>query len=276
LWVSRILPAKLCEWLSRGLALLYWRAQPRRREVVIQNFLPVLNGDRQAAERATRKLFQEFAVKVADLWRYEGGTHVDRWHTEWHGWEIFAAAQARGKGVLLVTPHLGNWEFGAAFFVQHGFKLLVLTQAEPEQKLTKLRQASRARRGIETLVVGEDAFAFIEIIRRLQAGATVALLLDRPPPSTAVTVELFGRPFCASIAAAELARASGCALLPTYVVRHAGGYSAGLLPEIIYDRAALGDRAARINLTREILRAFEPAIQQHVDQWYHFVPIWPQ
>ena len=132
-----------------------------------------------------------------------------------------------------------------------------------------------AQRGVETLVVGEDAFAFIEIIRRLQAGATVALLLDRPPPSTAVTVELFGRPFCASIAAAELARASGCALLPTYVVRHAGGYSAGLLPEIIYDRAALGDRAARINLTREILRAFEPAIQQHVDQWYHFVPVWP-
>jgi lauroyl/myristoyl acyltransferase len=141
--------------------------------------------------------------------------------------------------------------------------------------LTKLRLASRARRGVETLVVGEDAFAFIEIIKHLQAGATVALLLDRPPPPTAVTVELFGRPFCASIAAAELARASGCALLPTYVVRNAGGYSASLLPEIAYDRAALGQRAARIKLTREILRAFEPAIRQHVTQWYHFVPVWP-
>ncbi len=275
LWVSRVLPTKLCESLSRGLALLYWCAQPRRREVVIQNLLPVLNGNRQAAERATRKLFQEFAVKVTDLWRYESGAQADQWHTKWDGWEIFAVAQARGKGVLLVTPHLGNWEFGAAFFVQHGFKLLVLTQAEPEQELTALRQASRARRGVETLVVGEDAFAFVEIIKRLQAGATVALLLDRPPPPTAVTVELFGRPFCASIAAAELARASGCALLPTHVVRNAGGYSASLLPEITYDRAALGDRTARIKLTQEILRAFEPAIRQHVTQWYHFVPVWP-
>jgi lauroyl/myristoyl acyltransferase len=274
--LSRVLPLTLCEWLAGGLALLYWRAQPRRREVVIQNLLPVLNGDRQAAERATRRLFQKFAVKLADLWRYEGGAPADHWQTEWDGWEIFATAQARGKGVLLVTPHLGNWEFGAAFFVQHGFRLLVLTQPEPEQGLTTLRQASRARRGVETLVVGEDAFAFLEIIKRLQAGATVALLLDRPPPSTAVTVELFGRPFCASIAAAELARASGCALLPTYVVRNARGYSASLLPEITYDRAALGDRAARINLTREILRAFEPAIRQHVDQWYHFVPVWPR
>jgi predicted exporter/lauroyl/myristoyl acyltransferase len=275
LTLSKILPAKLCEELSRAMGLLYWCAQPRRREVVIQNLLPALNGNRKAAQRATRKLFQEFAVKLVDLWRYEGGAGADCWRTAWNGWETLAAAQARGKGVLLVTPHLGNWEFGAAFFVQRGHKLLVLTQPEPDEGLTKLRQASRARWGVETLVVGEDAFAFIEIIKRLQAGATVALLLDRPPPSTAVTVELFGRPFSASIAAAELARASGCALLPTYVVRQSGGYSASLLPEITYDRATLGNRAARINLTQEILRAFEPAIREYATQWYHFVPVWP-
>ena len=38
--------------------------------------------------------------------------------------------------------------------------------------------------------------------------------------------------------------------------------------------AAIGDRAARIRLTEEILRAFEPAIRQHAEQWYHFVPVW--
>ena len=43
------------------------------------------------------------------------------------------------------------------------------------------------RRGVETLVVGTDAFAFMEIIKRLQTGATVALLVDRPPAATAVT-----------------------------------------------------------------------------------------
>jgi len=86
---------------------------------------------------------------------------------------------------------------------------------------------------------------------------------------------LFGRPFRASIAAAELARAAGCALLPVYVVRYNGGYSAHILPEITYDRAVIGNRAARIELTQEILRAFAPAIRQHPEQWYHFVPIWP-
>jgi len=177
--------------------------------------------------------------------------------------------------VLLVTAHLGNWEFGGELLAGRGVKLLVLTQPEPEQRMTKMRQNSRAQRGIETLVVGEDAFAFIEIIKRLQDGATVALLVDRPPQATEVTVELFGQPFRASIAAAELARASGCAILPTYVVRNDSGYRAQILPEIQYDRAAIGNRASRIQLTQEILRAFEPAIRQHAEQWFHFVPVWP-
>ena len=84
----------------------------------------------------------------------------------------------------------------------------------------------------------------MEIIKRLQAGATVALLVDRPPEATAVTVELFGRPIHASIAAAELARAAGCAIVPGVIVRDGGGYRARFLPEIVYDRAAIGDRAA--------------------------------
>jgi lauroyl/myristoyl acyltransferase len=139
-----------------------------------------------------------------------------------------------------------------------------------------LRQASRARRGIETLVIGEDLFAFVEVIRRLEGGATVALLVDRPLPSSAVEVELFGKRFAASIAAAELARATGCALLPVCLPREKDGYHARVLPEIAYHRRALGARETRQQLTQEIMRAFEPVIQQYLSQWYHFVPIWPK
>jgi lauroyl/myristoyl acyltransferase len=242
---------------------------------VIQNLLPVLNGDRKSAERAAHELFVQFSIKLADLWRYESGVVEERWFADWNGWENFERANVRGKGVLLVTPHLGNWEFGGAFLVQRGVKLFVLTQPEPDGKLTGLRQSSRARWGVETLIVGEDAFAFVEIIRRLQEGATVALLVDRPPAPTAVEVKLFGRNFSASIAVAELARASGCAIVPSFIVRKPDGYIAQIFPEISYDRAAIGDRDARIQLTQEILRAFEPAIRQHLTQWFHFVPIWP-
>jgi predicted exporter/lauroyl/myristoyl acyltransferase len=274
LTLTRILPAPVLTSLAKIGGTIYWLLAAHRREIVIQNLLPVLD-DRRLAERAAQKLFVDFALKIADLLRFESGAAFNRWTGDWHGWEYFTAAHARGKGVLLVTPHLGNWEFGGAFLVEHGYKLLVLTQPEPDARLTELRQISRARRGVETLVVGEDAFAFVEIIRRLQEGATVALLVDRPPAPTAVEVKLFGKKFSASIAAAELARASGCAIVPGYIVRERDSYLAHILPEITYDRAAIGNRAERIKLTQEILRAFEPSIRQHLTQWFHFVPVWP-
>src|SRR5262249_37047228 len=149
---------------------------------------------------------------------------------------------------------------------QRGITLQVITLAEPGEKFTELRQASRARWNIETVVIRDDPLVFVEIIRRLEAGATVALLVDRPPAPTAVTVDLFGHPFPASIAAAELARASGCVLLPVYLPRANGSYEAHVLAPIPYDRAALRDRAARQELTQRIMNVFEPLIRQHLDQ----------
>jgi predicted RND superfamily exporter protein/predicted LPLAT superfamily acyltransferase len=273
--LANSLPPAFLRALAKGTAAVYCRVATHRREIVLENLRPVFNADRAALTRAVDELFAEFALKLADLWRYEGGLALDRWDIRWEGWEIYQSAQARGRGVLLVTPHLGNWAIGGAFLARHGFKLLVLTQPEPDPHLTQLREAARARWGVETLVVGSDAFAFIEIIKRLQAGATVALLVDRPAAPTAVQVDLFGRPFLSSIAAAELARASGCAILPSYIVRTADGYYGQIMREVPYDRALIGNRAARVQLTQEIMRVFEPPIRQYITQWYHFVPIWP-
>jgi predicted exporter/lauroyl/myristoyl acyltransferase len=275
LGLARHLPLSVVRTLAKWGGALYWQAAASRRAVVIRNLQPALNDDPTAAAFAARALFTEFALKIADLWRYEGGADLDTWAMRWQGWEIYLAAQARGRGVLLVTPHLGNWEIGGAYLPRKGFKLLVLTQPEPDPCLTELRLAARARRGVETIVVNQDAFAFIDVVKRLQDGATVALLMDRPAPATAVSVNLFGRPFFASIAAAELARVSGCAILPSCIVRTPEGYEGQIQSEITYDRAMIGNRAARIQLTQKIMRVFEPLIQQYVSQWYHFVPIWP-
>jgi predicted exporter/lauroyl/myristoyl acyltransferase len=276
LGLSRLLPVPVFDAIAKFAAGVYWHLAGRRREIVIQNLLPVLDNNRPAAKRAARELFKQFALKLGDLWRYECGVPAKRWLVDWNGWQHFTTAHAQGKGVLLVTPHLGNWELGGPFLIQHGLKLLVLTLPEPDGRLTNIRKQSRERWGVETLVVGDtDAFAFVEIIKRLQEGATVALLMDRPPASSGVEIELFGRKFLASIAAAELARASGCAILPSHIVRTDDGYYAEIFQEIKYDRATIGNRAERIKLTGQIMTAMEPCIRRHVTQWFHFVPIWP-
>ena len=293
-WVTRMLPPGVLRQLSLLLAEVHFRLDRHRRETVVGNLLPTVDGDRTRAEKTARQLYRQFALKLLDLWQFENGESCSVEQANGIDCQnagascrqeanpasgsltALAEAQRKGRGVLLLTPHLGNWEVGALLLKRHGIQLLVITQAEPGSGLTELRQTSRARWGIDTLVIGADAFAFVEVIRRLERGAVIALLIDRPPPGSAVEVELFDRPFYGSIAPAELARASGCALFGVAVLRSPeGGYLAWVLPEFQFDRKALGDRQARRELTRQILRAFEPQIRQHLDQWFHFVPIWP-
>lgn len=274
LWLGKNLPEGLTSALARMLSRVYATFNGNRLVIVEENIKPLLPAGANV-HKSAMQLFSNFGQKLVDLWRYESGADVKGLFGEWTGWEHFENAQKKGKGVLLVTPHLGNWEFGGPLLTQRGVKLLVLTQAEPGDGFTELRQQSRQRWGIETLVVGQDAFAFVEVIKRLQEGASVALLVDRPPKGTEIEVELCGQPFLASISAAELGRATGCAILPTAIVRDGERYAAHILPEMTYQRAELNSRQARQKFTQQIMRAFEPLLKQYPEQWYHFVSIWP-
>jgi uncharacterized protein len=276
LTIVRVLPAGVLKGFCRGAAEIHYAVARERHEMVVQNLLPAVAGDRAKAERAARRLYRNFAAKLVDLWRAESGVPVREWLTNPSELDIIRAVRERGQGLLLITLHLGNWEHGGLLLTQLGLRLMVLTQAEPDDGLTELRTVLRARCGIETLVIGQEDFAFVEAIKKLQADAILGVSLDRPPARSAVPVELFGQPFNASAAAAELARASGCALVGVTIVRRREGYAVKVLPEFTYDRRALGNREARRELTGQILRAFEPQIRQDLDQWYQFVPIWPK
>jgi len=275
LCAARILPTALLKNFAMFLAEIYLWLQPRRVEVVLKNFLPVFNGDRFAAEEAVCAAHRNFGAKLIDLWRVESGEEVKNWLTNNIELEIIHAARRRGRGALFITLHLGNWEHGGLLLKQLGIPLTILSLAEPDDGLTAMRNAARARYGVDTLIIGEGDFAFVEVVKRLQSGADLALSLDRPPErGVGVPVEFFGQRFAASLAAAELARASGCALIGVTIVRRPLGFAVKVLPEFVYDRKALGSREARAALTQQILRAFEPEIRNNIEQWYQFTPLW--
>src|SRR5439155_21229463 len=112
LFLVRVLPAKTCACLRHLLAEVYWRLAKHRREIVIQNLLAAAGNDQKRAKTIARELFHQFALKLVDLWRYEAGLSIDDSFGDSSGWEHFAEAQRQKHGILLVTPHLGNWEFG--------------------------------------------------------------------------------------------------------------------------------------------------------------------
>ena len=275
LQLSRRVPPDRLVNFARRLSSIYWRLNRKRRKVVIQNLLPLAQGDVGLATRLSVELFENFACKLLELWQFETGGDISQWLDDSRGdWGQFCSLRADGRGVLLMSPHLGNWELGGPLLARRGVQLRVVTLVEPHSRLTKMREESRARWGIETVVIGQDPFAFVEVIRRLEQGGIVAMLVDRPAAGASIEVQFCGRTFRASTAPAELARATGCHLIPTCIPKIDGRYEPIQLPEVTYDRAALETREARMALTGRIVTGFEAPIRRFANQWYHFVPVW--
>src|SRR5205814_6646725 len=87
----------------------------------------------------------------------------------WTGYEHLTAAMEAGKGILLITGHLGNWELGGVLLAHRGIPMNVITLDEPSTALTAWRERYRRRVGIRTIPVGPGReFSFVEMIQVLR------------------------------------------------------------------------------------------------------------
>jgi lauroyl/myristoyl acyltransferase len=273
LWIARHVGRGPLASMSRFGMRLYLALRPDRVDQVVDNLRPVLDQEEGPLREVARANCLQFAEKLVDLWQLEAGIRPEVRLDAETDWGPLREAIAARQGVLLVTVHLGNWELGGPLLTDLGIRPLVLSAAEPDAGLTATRAQARALHGVDTLVVGSDPFAFVEVIQRLREGGVVALLLDRPV-GAGVETSFFGRPFVASPAAAELARATGARIFPMVTVRDSKGPVAQALPEVVYQRIDLAGPERRLAFTTRLLATFEGAIRRHPDQWFHFVPVW--
>lgn len=97
----------------------------------------------------------------------------------------------RGASCIAVTPHLGDFEAGAALFPAIGFRHFYAVAKPPKNRPLSL-STQRLREGRGYRVINRRG-AWTDIARIVGAGGTVALLLDQRPHGKAVIAKFFGR-----------------------------------------------------------------------------------
>jgi|GEM_PF-315105 predicted exporter/lauroyl/myristoyl acyltransferase len=190
------------------------------------------------------------------------------------GLEYLQRAQEAGRGCLLVTGHLGFFELGGLVTAQMGFPTTALTLPEPAAGLTEWRAKFRARWGVKTVVVGDNSFSVIEIVKALRGGAFVASLADRPHDGNRAVVQLPHGTMPFSTGPALLALLAGCPIIPVAIVRQPNEkYRMKALGYIEPSWLANGRQATLDHYTREIAGALVPFFVDYVDQWLQFSPL---
>jgi lauroyl/myristoyl acyltransferase len=270
--LARTLPQSLLYGLARLVGGLVYACSAGDRRTLRHNLRIVLNGCQPPAnpEVILWKLFQNYAIYMVDFFRllamdlpdshrcaqlYEGRHHLD-------------AALARGRGVVLLTAHLGNWEIGGLGLRALGYPVTVVTLKHNSAFTNRLINTMRSRHGIRVIELGSSAYDGIDIIRALQRKEVVAVLGDRVFTDRSATAAMFGRQVRLPLGPVLLAMATGAPLVPAFSVMEAPGrYRGIILPALEVHRGPGREAALQHNL-RQVAGAFEHAIRRYPDQWY--------
>ena len=229
--LARLLPPREAEavavWTARRAFDLRHPARAILERNLARTHPHLTSGERSAT---ARRSFEQFGRSLAEFLRLghsrdpalQGRIRV-------RGGEHLASARSTGRGVIVLSAHAGNWEWGAAYLADAVRALHVIARPHPSRWVERFFRMRRASHGVRTLRPGRT---WSEAASALRRGEWVAMMGDRPAPGSR-------RPPCAW--AAALARRTGAVLLPAVVIRTGPGrYAACFAPPITLEDCAAG------------------------------------
>jgi KDO2-lipid IV(A) lauroyltransferase len=193
------------------------------------------------------------------------------------GEEHLRAMLAQGKGAIVITGHIGNWELLAAYFAWHGYPVAAIARRIYAEGLNDLLVDYRRRQGVET-ILRESSSSSRQLIRALKDNRILAMLIDQDTHVPSVSVPFFGRLARTPSGPATLAIRRGLPVCAAFIERRpAGGHRITVHPVTVQ---ASGDSTADVYaLTQAFSAALEAQIRSHPAEWvwwhrrWHRAPI---
>jgi KDO2-lipid IV(A) lauroyltransferase len=238
---------------------------------------------KERVDLLARKTFQNYGQYLLDymVMHRLRPSNKDQWVEEEEGANYMIEALHAGKGVICITPHLGNWEIGGLLFSFKGGKLNVLTLDERDVDTRSFREEMRSRRGIKNLYINpkdDSPMAILDAVKALRRNEIVAMLGDRIESQKAMVFDFFDRKTVFPIGVAILSMATGAPVLPVFVVMEKNRKYRGIIePPIYFNPSLREDREAIIREGMErLIKKFEEYIEKYPDQWYNFYSYWKE
>lgn len=263
-------------WMPRGLGrllagLLAWgvyRSMSRLRHAGETNLglaLPALTTAER--ERILRGVFRHLGWQLVEFCRMPRYTAENtRGWIRTEGLEHYVEARARGKGVLVLTGHLGAWELSSFYHSLMGFPMGMVIRPLDNRRLDDFVNGIRCMHG--NRVLPKDEFAR-GLLTAMHAGETVGILMDtNMTPPQGVFVRFFGVTACTASGLARVALKTGAAVLPGFLLWEPDErrYVLHFGPELVFSHTETAE-ADILAATQQCNDALESWIRRYPDQW---------
>ncbi|WP_298431981.1 lysophospholipid acyltransferase family protein [Geobacter sp.] len=264
-----LIPRRIAVGLGGMAGSLAFRLLPRVRRTAVGNIresLPYLAtlpewdpacGTPEAIARRTFANYGRTVVEVLKLYYGCGAGLMER--VEFRGMEHYERAREKGKGILFVTGHCGNWELMALTFGARFADVAVVARRQKFPRFNGL--LNRLRHGFGNSVIYAEGAAR-SIFFRLRKRGIVGILIDQAvQENEGGVVDFLGRGAWTTTMPAVVAARTGAPLLPIFIHREGGRHVVTIHPEV----PAPSDDP--LDGTRRLNRAIEGQIASHPDEW---------
>lgn len=251
--------------LGSALGWLGWRVSARFRRVADKNFQLAYGNSLTKGERSrlTQRVFQSFGRSLFEFLKAPSMSPEQiRAIVQADSYARVEAVLARGKGMILIAAHFGNWELLARRAALEGYEFAVIARQSHDPEFNKITDGIRANGGYVVLPRGGSPRA---ILQRLRQNGIVAILPDQK--SEDVFVPFFGHLAGTVAGPAVLSLKTGAGIIPMFCPRQPdGSYRVEILPEI--DTTPTGDTEADVHrIMADITQVIEEMVRRYPDQW---------
>ena len=267
------LPKKVGYLIARLVADTVYMLSPALRATIVDNMRHVLGSETDDAtlKQAVRGVLRNVAKNYFDLIKIP---HMKLDDIEScitvRGWHNLEDALKKGKGVILVTAHLGSFDIAAQIFAVRSIKTTVLV--EPLEPSSLLRHVTALRESNGVAFVPAQLGVLEVLIHSLRRGEAVLLACDRDIAENGLKSNFFGEETTLPTAAVQIAMRTAAAIVPAFNLRRGDGrYDVYFEPAI--NVIPTGNGAVARNM-EQVAHVMERYIRSCPEQWVVLSPIW--
>lgn len=269
-----ILPRQYSYWIGCKVADINYLLKKRLRQAVKFNLRQIFSTThpdkvpRTIISANAKAVFRNFAKYLVDFFSFArlNPTNIHK-IARVKGLEHLQEAFRKGKGVVGLTAHLGNWELCGVVTALLGFSVNAVALSHENTKINRLFINQRVEKGINVIPVGSGASQYLSVLRRKQL---IALLGDRLTSDTGIEVELFNKTTVVPKGPAVLSLRTGAPIVPCFMVRLPGDTF-----DLVFEEPIDPTGRSIKDITHNIVSILERYIKQYPSQWFLFYKVWP-
>lgn len=281
-WVLDSMPLFIGYGLTRGVTEVAYHCSPDQRAGIEANVRQALRaiepslseGEREKKLRSlVYRIFHNRGVWFADLSLLAGRRQVSGLFSfERSGnWKALERQLATGKGAIVASAHLGNWHGGGFAMALSGVPVRVVMYRNHAGDIMDRKVARRAK--VQQTYIDSDPMAMMEIMKALNHGEVLAMLVDKPWDSRSMSVPFFGKPSAFPVGPVRLARLAGVPIFPAFCVWNRPRQYEAILCDPVMVSGHDGEEAEREALTA-LAKVIERQVAANLPVWFNFTPAW--